>query len=185
VKKFAAGLVVLALGIAVPATFHGTRFLIVLCAVIAVAGLSLILTSRPVVDRALMWLRRELPIQPAPAPNEGLVAARVIRGELKNVRARVVDALADQDDWWRTLPDLPTTEWKRHGTALAAGPLGVYDAVRAAYGQVDRVSSACLEEDLRERTSGHRSKGVPKQLGDEMIEAIDAANETLRNPRPL
>jgi hypothetical protein len=120
---------------------------------------------------------RQLPIQPAHV--SGLVAARVIRGQLNDVRVRVVDALGHHDNWWRTLPDLPTAEWKQHGTALAAGPPGVYDAVRAAYGHVDRVSSACIEADSRERTSGHRGEGLAQYRGDDLIEAIDAAIEAL------
>jgi hypothetical protein len=150
VRRLIAGSLTVLASIAVPATFHGTLFLIVLWLVIGLAGVALILTSEPVKRPLVAGIRKELGIDVT--QRDGMTDGQ--SGLLVSI-ARITEELEiaqgvlnEPDRHFFYNHRLPSAVWQFHGPPLA-GASQVHKAVRAAYRAMDGINRSVKTVSVR------------------------------------
>ena len=180
-RRFIGGALLLLIGIAVPATFHGTAFLLTVWVLIALGGVALVVTSDPVKRPLLDALRTELQL-PAPA-HEG--EKRELRRRLRDVRDELtsVDVTLKtgiKNGWPRYDFHLPSIQWEDAkqflGERLENEQYDVFAAGYEAANQINRVTLDAITFE-RQLTANEKAQIDGWQLP--VVAARDAANAEL------
>lgn len=180
-RRLLAGATVFVASVAVPATFHGTAFLIAVWLALALLGAALILTSEPVKRRWVAALARELgssapppPATAAPAPSRAAMFHELM-DELETTLRRVRSAQTRGS--YRRNFTLPSAEWERHRAQLAR-EVGndVRRLVAQAYVEADHVTTAARSR--APSLAVDQADGLP-QAARAVRAALDALNAAL------
>jgi hypothetical protein len=173
-RRAALGALTLVASIAIPATFHGTVFLVVLWFLVGVAGLVLIASADPVKPKWIGWLRQELQISDASTanrgPNDGQVAVARISEELEAAR----DVLESTDAGrFFANHEIAADQWVRYGETLVRSP-PLHQSVRAAYRKIDALNNRGIRRDVT-TSRGERTALIDSGRAEEALQAIREA----------
>jgi hypothetical protein len=170
-RRATAGALTLIASIAIPATFHGTVFLVVVWLLVGIAGLVLLVTADPVKPRWIGWLRQELQIPESPpsrrGPSDAQVAVARISEELEAAR----DVLESADaDLFFVHHEIATDQWGRYGETLVRTPT-LHQSVRLAYRKIDALNNRGIKRDVV-TSRGEKTTLIDADRANEARQAI-------------
>lgn len=147
-RRLLSGAALLLFSIAVPATFHGTWFLITLWFLIGLAGLIFVVSSDPVRRRWLVYLKHQLDeIEDSPEAQQDPGEVRHLRVEVSAIIEElehgldVLNSSPRERDQFFAKHELATEKWKRYGAILAEeGYPEAHKEARRAYREIDAVN---------------------------------------------